>query len=118
MEFCQMTSRWTKKWERILFTDESWLCAEPYDLRYVRRFAGEELSEENCIKKTKFNGKKKILVWAAISYDEPEQLYFSWRKQKTEKSTRRFLMSAYLISQDFTVGSLFFNKIMLLCTPL
>jgi hypothetical protein len=28
------------------------------------------------------------------------------------------LMSAYLISQDFTVGSLFFNKIMLLCTPL
>jgi hypothetical protein len=49
MEFCQMTSRWTKKWKRILFTDESWLCAEPYGLRYVRRFAGEELSEEYCI---------------------------------------------------------------------
>jgi hypothetical protein len=28
------------------------------------------------------------------------------------------LMSAYLISQDFRVRSLFFNKIMLLCTPL
>jgi hypothetical protein len=64
------------------------------------------------------NENKKILVWAAISYDGPEQLYFSWRKQKTEKSTRIFLMSAYLISQDFRVRSLFFNKIMLLCTPL
>jgi hypothetical protein len=27
-------------------------------------------------KKTKFNGNKKILVWTAISYDGPEQLYF------------------------------------------
>jgi hypothetical protein len=76
MEFCQMTSRWTKKWKRILFTDESWLCAEPYGLPYVRRFAGEELSEEYCIKKTKFNRNKKIIVCAAIYYDGPEQLYF------------------------------------------
>ncbi len=71
-----MTSTWTKKWKCILLTDESWLCAEPYGLRHVRRFAGEELSEENCIKKTKYNENKKILVWAAISYDGPEQLYF------------------------------------------
>ncbi len=84
LEFSRMTSRWTKKWERILFTDESWLCAEPYGLRYVRRFAGEELSEEYCIKKTKFNGNKKILVWAAISFDGPEELYFLEENENRE----------------------------------
>ncbi len=79
-----MTSRWTKKWKRILFTDESWLCAEPYGLLYVRRFAGEKLQEEYRIKKTKLNGNKKILVWAAISYDGPEQLYFMEETENTE----------------------------------
>ncbi len=79
-----MTNRQTNKWKRILFTDESWLCTEAYGLRYVHRFAGEELQEEYCIKKTKFNGKKKILVWAAISYDGPEQLYFMEETESKE----------------------------------
>ena len=27
LEFCNRYSRWTKNWQRIVFTDESWLCA-------------------------------------------------------------------------------------------
>jgi hypothetical protein len=76
VKFCRSVSRWTTNWQRIVFTDESWLCAEAFHLRYVRRFAGEELSEEYAMKKTRFNGNKKYLVWAAISFDGPEELNF------------------------------------------
>jgi hypothetical protein len=55
-----------------LFTDESWLCAEPYRIKFISRFAGEELSEQYCQKKTRFNVNKRFLVWAAISYDGAE----------------------------------------------
>ena len=41
VEFCQKVSRWNKNWERVVFTDESWICAEPFHLRYVRRAYGE-----------------------------------------------------------------------------
>ncbi len=61
-----------EKMEADFFTDESWLCAEPYRIKFVRRFAGGELSKEYCLKKTRFNGNKRFLVWAAISYDGPE----------------------------------------------
>jgi hypothetical protein len=36
----------------ILFTDESMICAEPYRIKYVRHFAGEELLY--CVKKQGF----------------------------------------------------------------
>ncbi len=45
-------------------------------MRYVRRHHGELLSEEYSPKKTMFNGGKLVLIWTAISYDGPEQLYF------------------------------------------
>jgi hypothetical protein len=61
-----------KKWRWILCTDESWLCEEPCRIKFVHRFAGEELSEVYCLKKTRFNGNKQFLVWAAISYDGQE----------------------------------------------
>jgi hypothetical protein len=42
MEFCSMTSRWTKKWKRILFKNESWPCAKPYRLHHVHRCSFEK----------------------------------------------------------------------------
>jgi hypothetical protein len=53
-------------------------------LKYVRRFSGEVLSEEYSIKKTRFKGNKKLFVWAAISFDGPEEMYFIEDKENTE----------------------------------
>jgi hypothetical protein len=36
------------------------------------------------MKKTKFHGGKQILIWAAISWDEPEQLFFIEDKENTD----------------------------------
>ena len=58
--------------------------AEAFHLRYVRRFSGEVLSEEYSTKKTRFKGNKKLFVWAAISFDGPEQLYFIEGKENTD----------------------------------
>jgi hypothetical protein len=33
---------------------------------------------------TKYKGNKRILVWAAISFDGPEQLYFIEGKENTD----------------------------------
>ncbi len=49
-----------KKWQPILFTDESMICAEPNRIKYARRFAGEELSEEYCVKKQGFPVKSSL----------------------------------------------------------
>jgi hypothetical protein len=51
-----------KNWQKVVFTDESWHCAENFHLRYVRRFSGEILSEEYALKKTRFKGNKKLFV--------------------------------------------------------
>jgi hypothetical protein len=78
-------SRLANKWKRILFTDESWMSTENGSLRYVRRFYGEVLSKEYSIKKNRFvDPSKKILVWAAISFDGPEQLVFIEEKENKE----------------------------------
>jgi hypothetical protein len=45
----------------IIFTEESWLCAEAFHLKVPRIFAREKLSEEYSIKRTKFKGSKKLL---------------------------------------------------------
>jgi hypothetical protein len=50
-------------------------------LRYVRRYYGEQLLEEYCRKKIKYHRNKRILVWAAISFDGPEQLHFIEKKE-------------------------------------
>ncbi len=60
------------------------MCAEVYHLRFVRHFAREELSEEYSKQLTKFKGGKKLLVWAAISFNGPELLYFIDDKENTE----------------------------------
>ncbi len=62
MEFCQKNKQWTKNWQKVVFTDEIWLCAEDFHLRYVRIFSGQILSEEYVIKKTHFKGNKKFFV--------------------------------------------------------
>lgn len=36
------------------------------------------------MKKTRFKGEKKMFVWAAISFDGPEQLYFIEGKENTD----------------------------------
>jgi hypothetical protein len=50
----------------------------------VRCFAGEESSEDCCIKKTNFNRNKIILFSAAIFYDGQEELYFVDEKENKE----------------------------------
>ena len=52
------------------------MCAEPFRLRYIRKYHGEELGSEYAIKKTTFNENKRIMIWAAISGDGPEVLEF------------------------------------------
>ncbi|KAL4494377.1 hypothetical protein ABPG72_011186 [Tetrahymena utriculariae] len=76
LQFCKSKKNWTKKWQRILFTDESWMSLESNHIRYVRRYYNEQLSEDYSIKRTQYAGKLRIMIWAAISFDGPEQLYF------------------------------------------
>jgi hypothetical protein len=61
---------------KLGYAQKRFICA------FVRR--GEELSEEYSIKRTKFKEGKKLLVWAAISFDGPEQLYFIEDKKNTD----------------------------------
>ena len=76
LEFCKTRQKWTAKWSKVVFSDESYLSTESNRLRFVRRYFGEQLTEEYCIKKTRFSGTCKIMVWAAISSDGPEQIHF------------------------------------------
>ncbi len=45
----------------VVFSDESWMCAEPWAIRFVRRCDGEELMDEFIIKKNKWKKGGKIL---------------------------------------------------------
>jgi hypothetical protein len=80
LAFCRQTNKWIS----IVFSDKSWICAEAFHLHYVRRFHRETLSEEYSLKKTRFKGGKKLFVWAAISFDGPEYLYFIEGKENTD----------------------------------
>jgi hypothetical protein len=71
-------------YQKIAFTDESWLCAEAFHLGYVKLFSGEFLLDEYAIKKTRFKGNKKLFVSAAISFDGSEQLYFIEGNENTD----------------------------------
>jgi len=52
------------------------MCAEPWAIRFVRRYDGEELMDEFTIKKNNWKKGEKILIWGAISAKGPESLYF------------------------------------------
>jgi hypothetical protein len=84
IEFRNVVRRWTLNWQKVIFSDENWLCAEAFHLLYVRCFAGEVLSEKYSVKKTRFKSDKKVLVWAVISYTEPGCLYFIEGKDNTD----------------------------------
>ena len=45
----------------------------------------EKFYRKNTLQKnTRFKGNKKLFVWAAISFDGPEQLYFIEGKENTD----------------------------------
>ncbi len=46
--------------------------------------AGEVLSEEHSLKKTRFKGEKKVLIWAEISYTGARCLYFIEGNENTD----------------------------------
>jgi hypothetical protein len=60
------------------------MCTDPFRLQYLRRYHGEELGEEYAINKTKFHGRKRILISAAISWVGPEQLFIIEDKENTD----------------------------------
>ncbi|KAL4473462.1 hypothetical protein ABPG72_012141 [Tetrahymena utriculariae] len=76
-QFAKQVQKWKDKWNRIVFSDECYVRAESNHLRYVRRFSGEELSEEYCIKKSTFKKGFFVLIWGAISVNGSEQLFFA-----------------------------------------
>ncbi len=89
--------RLTQNLQKVIFSDESWLCAEVLHLWYVRRFAGEVFSEEYSLKKTRFKGKKKVLVWEAISYTGPRCLYFIEEKENTDIHEHIFFFKKFFL---------------------
>ena len=77
LSWCNKRKSYTMAyWKKIVFTDESWLCASQFRIRFVRRMDGEDLGAECSIKQSKYHSNRKILVWAAITYDGPAALYF------------------------------------------
>jgi hypothetical protein len=52
-----------------VFSDESWFYVEDFRIRFVRRYDGQQLSEDYVNKFTKFKNPKKVMIWAAITFD-------------------------------------------------
>jgi hypothetical protein len=72
VKWCKKYRGWTiKQWKKVVFSDESYLCATPFRIRWVRRYRGEELGEEYCETKINPRDKVKIMVWAAITHEGP-----------------------------------------------
>ncbi|KAL4473429.1 hypothetical protein ABPG72_012108 [Tetrahymena utriculariae] len=76
-QFAKQVQKWKDKWDKSVFSDECYVRAESNHHRYVRRFSGEELSEEYCIKKYTFKKGFFVLIWGAISVNGSEQLFFA-----------------------------------------
>ncbi|KAL4505508.1 hypothetical protein ABPG72_002570 [Tetrahymena utriculariae] len=77
LNFCtKMLGQSINYWKKVVFSDESYLCASQFRIRFVRRLDGEDLEPEYCLKTTKIKNDLKIQVWAAITYDGPAALYF------------------------------------------
>lgn len=65
-----MYKRWSiNDWKLVVFSDESWFYVEDFRVRWVRRYEGQELSEDFSKKFKKQLTPKKVLMWAAIAYD-------------------------------------------------
>ncbi len=75
LQWCLKKKRYTDKyWEKIVFTDECKVHSSQFRIRFVRRYAGEELGEDYCVKNTKYDGQSGVLVWGAIKHDGPAAL--------------------------------------------
>ncbi len=55
--------------KKIVFTYQCKVHSSQFRIRFVRRYAGEELGEEYCVKNTKYDGQSGVLVWSAIKQD-------------------------------------------------
>ncbi len=56
IKWCKARENWkVREWKKIVFTDESYLCAKQFRIRWVRRYDGEDLGPEYCTKKISTN---------------------------------------------------------------
>ncbi len=67
-----------------VFSEESWMCEEPWHIRFVWRYDREELSDEFTLKTSRWKQGVKVLAWAAILIDGSEALHFIHGKENSE----------------------------------
>jgi hypothetical protein len=70
--WCKVRSNWTlNRWRKVIFSDESLIFAEKFQIRWIRRCDGEDLGEEYCDLHSRWHNGIRILVWAAITSTGP-----------------------------------------------
>ncbi|KAL4500903.1 hypothetical protein ABPG72_020137 [Tetrahymena utriculariae] len=74
-DWCKQRLKWkVKDWEKVVFTDESLIQASSFQIKWVRKYEGEILDEDNCITKSKWNNNIRITVWGGITHLGPQSL--------------------------------------------
>ncbi len=60
--------------EKVLWSDESKICAKKTGRHFIRKKRREKISKPNIGQIKKYNGGLQIMVWGLIVYDGPEEL--------------------------------------------
>ncbi|KAL4505206.1 hypothetical protein ABPG72_016273 [Tetrahymena utriculariae] len=66
LNFCLNKQRWTKNWNRILFTDECQMQQDAMGKKYLWLQSKDQIKPDFCDKSQKYP--MKVMVWAVISY--------------------------------------------------
>ena len=83
----------------MVFSDESWFYVEDFRIRYVRRYPGEELTDEFSNKFSKAKNFKKIMIWGAISYQGDRVMQFIEGSLDSSKYLKILRARVHIIDQ-------------------
>ena len=76
IKFAEKNLWLTDKWKSVVFSDESWFYVDDFRIRHVWLYPGEEIPEEFSNHFSKSKNFKKIMIWAAISYQGDRVMQF------------------------------------------
>ena len=59
-------------WNKVVFSDEPILCVSKFQIKWIRKYDGEELENDDYAEfHSKWKEGLRLMVWATISYEGP-----------------------------------------------